>query len=75
MARVARRSWIRRLRAGQTRQQTTSAEGLFTAAALPPGRYRIAIESEGFKRTARDAVIEAGTSDSIQVRLELQDIT
>ena len=58
----------------QARQQTTSAEGLFTAAALPPGRYRVTIESAGFKRTARDVAVEAGTSDSIQVRLELGDV-
>ncbi len=58
----------------QARLQTTSEQGLFTAAALPPGRYRVTIESAGFKRTARDIVVEAGTSDSIQVRLELGDV-
>ena len=58
----------------QARQQTANEQGLFTAAALPPGRYRVTIESAGFKRTARDVVVEAGTGDSIRVRLELGDV-
>ena len=58
----------------QSRDQTTSQQGLFTAAALPPGLYRVTIQAAGFKRTERDVVVEAGTSDSIQVRLEVGNV-
>jgi hypothetical protein len=58
----------------QARQQTTTEDGFFTAAALSPGRYRVTIESAGFKRETRDVVVEAGTSDSIDVRLELGEV-
>jgi hypothetical protein len=58
----------------QLREQTTNEAGLFTAAALPPGLYHVTIRVAGFKRIERDVVVEAGTSDSIQVRLELGDV-
>jgi hypothetical protein len=58
----------------QARHQTTTEDGLFAAAGLPPGRYRVTVEAAGFKRTSRDVVVEAGTSDSIQMRVELGDV-
>ena len=42
----------------QARDQTTSEQGLFTAAALTPGIYRLTIHAAGFKRTERDVVVE-----------------
>ena len=46
----------------QVRDQTTSEQGLFTAAALLPGPYRVTVQADGFKRFERDVIVEAGTS-------------
>ena len=59
----------------QSRGQTTNDSGFFTAAALPPGPYRITVEAAGFKRIEEDAIVEAGTIANVQIRLLLDGVT
>jgi hypothetical protein len=59
----------------QLRTLATSDDGRFTAAALSPGSYQIAIESFGFKRLDRAVTVEAGTTTLIDVRVELGEVT
>jgi hypothetical protein len=59
----------------QTWTLNTSAEGIYTAAALLPGEYQITVEVPGFKRTDVNARVEAGTTTSVDLVLELGAVT
>ena len=59
---------------GQTRTLTTSADGVYNAAGLPSGVYQISVEATGFKRLERDASVEAGTTTTADVTLELGEM-
>src|SRR5690242_19861542 len=63
------------LQTGQTRVLTTSAEGMYTAAALLPGAYRLTIDVTGFVRIDRGASVEAGTTTSVDISLQLESVT
>ena len=60
---------------GQTRTLTTSVNGVYNAAGLPSGVYQISVEAAGFKRLEREASVEAGTTTTVDVSLELGEIT
>ena len=60
---------------GETRTVTTSAEGRFSAEALPPGLYLVTAEVTGFKRRQRDATIDAGTITTVNLVLEPGEVT
>ena len=59
----------------QTWTVNTSAEGIYTAAALLPGEYQVIAEVPGFKRTRVEARVEAGTTTSVDLVLELGAVT
>ena len=54
---------------------STSAEGIYTVAALMPGEYRVSVEVPGFKRSDVSARVEAGTTTTIDFVLELGAVT
>ena len=55
---------------------TSTANGNYTLAALPIGRYRMEIEAPGFKRAVRDNVtVGAGTTSGIDITLEVGAVT
>ena len=55
---------------GATQRVTTGADGSFSAS-LPPGTYRVEVESAGFKRMAREnMVITAGSASQFSATLE-----
>ena len=60
---------------GQIRTLTTSVEGVYSAAALPAGVYQIAVEAVAFKRLEREAIVEAGTTTTADITLELGALT
>jgi hypothetical protein len=60
---------------GQRRQVDTSPEGTYSAAALPPGQYHVIVEAPEFKRLTRPATVEAGTTTTVDVALELGDVS
>src|SRR5919112_3327607 len=54
-----------------TRTQTTGEEGVYTFAAVPPGTYRVEVESQGFKK-ASVAAVQALVDTPVDVDVELQ---
>src|SRR6266568_2760555 len=59
---------------GLVRKVTTSAEGDFGAAALPSGVYTVAAEANGFRRLERIATVEAGTTTTVNLTLEIGQV-
>ena len=54
---------------------TTNESGEFVLPSLPIGAYRVVIESEGFKSTARDNVrLESGSTVRLDTQLELGSV-
>src|SRR5262249_1875840 len=45
---------------GQTLSATTNEQGRFRIDNVPPGRYRVVVESKGFKRAERSVIVEKG---------------
>jgi hypothetical protein len=72
---VGARLSITNLQTQQTWVVSTSAEGIYTAAALLPGEYRLSVELAGFRRIDRDASVEAGTATSVDLTLEVGAVT
>src|SRR6266705_5906359 len=60
---------------GLTRNLVASTEGDFGAAALPSGVYTVAAEATGFRRLERLATVEAGTTTTVNLTLEIGQVT
>ena len=60
---------------GLTRSLITSTQGDYTAAALPPGTYRVTAEARGFRLLERLATVEAGTTTTVNLTLEIGEVT
>ena len=56
---------------GQQRVLETSAEGEYTAPSLPAGVYEVAIETPGFQRLLREAIVEAGSTTAVDAVLRI----
>jgi hypothetical protein len=56
---------------GLTRAAITSTEGRYSAEALLPGIYRVTAEIAGFKRWEQTASVEAGTTTTVNLALEV----
>ncbi len=59
---------------GLTRSLITATEGDFSAAALPSGTYQLAVEATGFHRLERTTVVEAGTTTTVNLLLQIADV-
>src|SRR5438132_13738410 len=60
---------------GLTRSIVASTEGDYSAAALPAGVYTVAATAEGFRRLERAATVEAGTTTTVDLTLEIGQVT
>ena len=60
---------------GLKRNLITSTEGDFSAAALPSGVYQMAVEAAGFHRLERSTAVEAGTTTTVNLSLQIGDVT
>lgn len=60
---------------GLARSLITSTEGDFSAAALPSGVYQLTVEATGFHRLERTVIVEAGTTTTVNVSLQIGDVT
>ena len=60
---------------GLTRNLITSNEGEFSAAALPSGVYQMTVEAAGFHRLERPTAVEVGTTTTVNLSLEIGDVT
>jgi hypothetical protein len=56
---------------GLNRNLSTSDEGNYIAAALPPGDYHLMIEATGFSQLERTATVEAGTTTTVNFQFEV----
>jgi hypothetical protein len=56
---------------GQARSVTSSGDGEYMAAALRPGTYVVRVGAVGFKQLERAAIVEAGTTTTVDLALEL----
>ena len=60
---------------GLSRNLTTSAEGDYSAMALPPGDYHVTAEATGFSILERTATVEAGTTTTVNLQVQVEGIT
>jgi Carboxypeptidase regulatory-like domain len=60
---------------GQVRGAVTSVEGRYAVDFLQPGTYRVTAEAPGFKQLQRDAEVEAGTTTTVDMTLEVGAIS
>ena len=56
---------------GLKRALVTGAEGDYSAPALPAGVYEVAAKAPGFQRLLRDATVEAGSSTTVSLTMQL----
>jgi hypothetical protein len=59
---------------GLVRNLTTTAEGSYSAAALPPGIYQVTVESDGFSPLECTATVETGTTTTLNLTLLVNDL-
>src|SRR5438477_6513553 len=59
---------------GLVRTVTTSTEGDFAALALPSGVYTVVAKANGFRRLERIATVEAGTTTTVNLTLEIGQV-
>jgi hypothetical protein len=60
---------------GQSRHLTTSGDGRYTVEALLPGSYRVTVDAAGFKRLERMVMVEAGTTTTVDLALQVGGVT
>ena len=60
---------------GLARSLTTSAEGDYSAPALPPGVYLVAAEADGFGRIERAAAVETGATTTLNLTLQVGELS
>ena len=56
---------------GLTRQLKSDSVGVFSTAALPPGRYEVRAKGEGFRALVRQATVEAGTTTTVDLHMQV----
>src|SRR5438094_7306318 len=59
---------------GLTRNLVASTDGDYSAAALPSGVYTVVAEANGFRRLERIATVEAGTTTTVNLTLEIGQV-
>ncbi len=61
---------------GETREVTTSDEGVFVLPELKAGLYQVAIELAGFRRASIDNVkVDVQGTQSLEIKLEIGEVT
>ncbi len=56
---------------GLTRQLKSDTVGVYSTAALPPGRYEVRAKAEGFRSLVRQATVEAGTTTTVDLHMQV----
>ncbi len=59
---------------GLTRTLNTSDEGDYSAAALPPGVYRVTAEATGFPLLESSATVQVGTTTTVNLTLQIDKV-
>ncbi len=60
---------------GLARSLDTSAEGDYSASALPPGVYRVTAEAAGFSLLERKATVETGATTTLNITLQVGEVS
>ena len=60
---------------GLKRELTSSADGQFSAAALPAGIYEVRSRMAGFRTLVREATVATGSTTTVDLKLELGAVT
>ncbi len=60
---------------GLTRTHVTGADGVYSASSLPVGSYKVTAEANGFSTLIREAVVEAGSTTTVDFSLPVGDVT
>ena len=60
---------------GLVRSLTTSSEGDYSVAALPPGVYLVTIEADGFESLAHTALVETGRTTTLTFALQVREMS
>ncbi|MGA3203757.1 MAG: TonB-dependent receptor [Bryobacteraceae bacterium] len=66
---------IRNKGTGAERELTTSADGSYSAPALPAAVYEIRVEVKGFRTVVREATVETGLTTTADIRLPVGQTT
>jgi hypothetical protein len=66
---------ITSLTSGLARNLTASAGGDYSAAALPSGVYKVTAEAAGFSLLERTATVEAGTTTTVNLALQVGGVS
>jgi hypothetical protein len=59
----------------QSRDTQTNDAGYYFFPLLPPGPYQVAVEKEGFKRAVQDLTVETGRRTTVDLSLEIGQVT
>jgi hypothetical protein len=60
---------------GSKQSQTTTTDGLYVFSNLFQGRYRVDAEKPGFKRTSQEVVVQIQQTSSINLTMQVGDVT
>ena len=60
---------------GRTLTFQTDAEGFYQAPALPPGRYHVVVEKEGFSKSAQDLELQIAQIGAVDFKLQVGQVT
>jgi hypothetical protein len=66
---------IRQTETGLARTVTTDAGGVYVAASLPPGSYRVEVSLRGFQATTRDVALAVGETRQIDAQLRVGTVS
>src|SRR5438445_4092067 len=59
---------------GLTRQLKSDSVGVYSTAALPPGKYEVRAKVEGFHNLVRQATIEAGSTTTADLHMQVGQV-
>src|SRR4051812_24733513 len=60
---------------GESRTVPTTSAGEYAAPVLSPGTYRIVASARGFTRLEGDATVEAGTTTTVNLALDVGEVS
>ena len=66
---------ITSLETGFERTLNISEDGSYTVLTLPAGAYEVKIEARGFRSMSRRAIVEVGTTTTVNLELELGSVS
>lgn len=66
---------ITNVETGLVRELKSTAEGQFSAPALPAGRYEVRSQIAGFRQTVREATVAIGSTTTVDLKMQIGAVT